>query len=164
MRIVVICLAIAVTGLSACNSRYNPVNWFGGSQEVPADGAANTNPLIPQKSDFSSRPEESYPGIPVAKITELKVERVADGALIRATGIAHVQGAFGVKLRPKDDGKPVNGVLTYELLAVQPSTGVRGGSEKTREVTVAHALTDQQLAGVRTIRVEAYENARQARR
>lgn len=163
MRIVVLCLAISVMGVSACNSRYNPVNWFGGSEEVEVEGQ-NTNPLIPAKSGFSSRPEEQYPGIPVAKVTELKVERIADGAIIRASGVAYVQGAFAVKLMPQNEGKPVKGVLTYDLMAIHPAGGYGGGAENTRLVTVAHSLTDQQLEGVRTIKVVAIENARQARR
>lgn len=164
MRNLVLCLAIAAMGLSACNSRYNPVNWFGSSEEVPEGEAAATNPLIPPKSGFVSRPEDIYPGIPVARVTELKVERVADGAIIRATGVAHVQGAFGVKLMPQNEGKPVKGVMTYDLMAIHPADAPRGGADQTRQVVVAHALTDQQLAGVRTIRVVGMENARQARR
>ncbi|SHK23519.1 hypothetical protein SAMN05444000_12313 [Shimia gijangensis] len=164
MRVFVLCLAIAVMGVSACNSRYNPVNWFDGSEEVDVEGGATANPLIPAKSGFVSKPDEVYPGITVAKITELKVERVADGALIRAAGVAYVQGAFSVKLMPQNDGKPVKGVLTYDLMAIHPASGFRGGADNTRLVTVAHSLTDQQLAGVRTIKVVAIENARQARR
>lgn len=162
MRIIVLCLAIAVMGVSACNSRYNPVNWFGGSEELPEEGSS-TNPLIPKKSGMS-RPEESYPGIPVASISELKVERVAGGALIRATGVAYVQGAFNVQLQPQNKGEPVNGVLTFDLMAIHPGNGYAGGPDKTREVIVAHSLTDQQLEGVRTIKVVANTNARQARR
>ena len=162
MRIFVLCLAIAVMGVSACNSRYNPVNWFGGSEDLPDEGSS-TNPLIPKKSGMS-RPEESYPGIPVATISELKVERVANGALIRATGVAYVQGAFSVQLQPQNKGKPVDGVLTFDLMAIHPSNGYAGGPDRTREVIVAHSLTDQQLEGVRTIKVVANNNARQARR
>ena len=164
MRKIVVCLAVAAMVLSACNTRLNPRNWFGSSEEVSTEAAASKNPLIPDDSSFVSRPEEIYPGAPVRTVTELKVERVADGAIIRASGVAYVQGAFNVKLMPLNNGEPVSGVLTYELLAIQPSAGPRGGPDQSRLVTVAHSLTDQQLAGVRTIKVVAKENARQARR
>lgn len=164
MRKIVVCLAVAAMVLSACNTRLNPRNWFGSSEEVSAEAAATKNPLIPEESALSSRPEEVYPGAPVRTVTELKVERVANGAIIRATGVAYVQGAFNVKLQPLNNGEPVSGVLTYELLAVQPAAGPRGGSDQTRTVTVAHSLTNQQLEGVRTIKVVANENARQSRR
>ena len=164
MRNVVICLMVSAMVLSACNTRLNPRNWFGNSEEVPVEAAGEVNPLIPTESRIWQRPEEVYAGVPVRTVTELKVERIADGAIIRATGVAYVQGAFAVKLSPLNNGEPENGVLTYELLAVHPSWGSRGGTEQTRTVTVAHSLTDQQLAGVRTIKVVAAENARQSRR
>lgn len=165
MRKTVICLAIAAIGLSACSSRLNPMNWFGGSEEVAVETTtADVNPLIPKRAGLLSRPEEVYAGIPVQKITEMKVERTANGAIIRAAGIAYVQGAFAVALIPQNDGKPVSGVLSFELQAVHPKAGSRGGAEQTRQVTAAIALTNQELQGVRTIKVIGGENARQSRR
>lgn len=166
MRKIVACLAIAVLSLSGCSTKLNPGNWFGNSEEVAVaeNPTATPNPLIPEENGILKRPEDVYPGIPVQKVTELKVERLADGAIIRASGVAYVQGAFSVKLMPMNEGEPVKGVLSYELMAVHPGAAPRGGSERTRLVTVAHSLTDQQLEGVRTIKVVAKENARQARR
>lgn len=165
MRFLIPTLLIAILGLSACSSNWNPVNWFGRSQEVAVDATAeDVNPLIPKRRGMLTRPEEDYPGIPVAKITELKIERVPNGALIRAKGVAHVQGAFSVRLDPLNDGEPVSGVLSFEMLAIHPKGGNPGGSEKTREVIVAYRLTNQQMEGVRTIRVIGVENARQSRR
>ncbi len=165
MRNLVICLAVGAILLSACSTRLNPRNWFGGSEEVAVEATAGeANPLIPEQNQLMRRPEATYAGVPVRSVTELKVERIADGAIIRASGVAYVQGAFAVKLSPLNEGVPQNGVLTYELLAVHPSWGSRGGSDQTRTVTVAHSLTEQQLSGVRTIKVVAAENARQSRR
>ncbi|WP_299356101.1 hypothetical protein [uncultured Shimia sp.] len=164
MRKIAFSLAIAAIVLSACSTRLNPRNWFGNSQEVATGSTTERNPLIPEENALATRPEEVYPGVPVQKVTELVVERLDDGALIRASGVAYVQGAFSVKLQPLNEGKPENGVLTYELLAVHPSWGTRGGTDQARTVTVAHNLTDQQLEGVRTIKVVAADNARQARR
>jgi len=164
MRFLTVSLLIAFFGLSACSSNWNPVNWFGSSKEVAVESSTAANPLIPVKTGMFSRPDEEYPGIPVAKVTELKVERVANGALIRATGVAYVQGAFNVRLVPQNDGIPVSGVLTFEMQAVHPRRSTSAGSEKTREVIVAYRMTDQQLQGVRSIKVAATENARQSRR
>lgn len=164
MRNYVMCLVVGAMVLSACSTRLNPRNWFGSSEEVAVDPTGEVNPLLPEENGLLKRPEAVYAGIPVRTVTELKVERVRDGAIIRATGVAYVQDAFAVKLSPMNEGKPQSGVLTYELLAIHPSWGARGGPEQTRTVTVAHSLTNQQLEGVRTIKVVAAENARQARR
>ncbi len=164
MRFLTLSLLIAVLGLSACSSNWNPVNWFGSSKEVAAEPTKEVNPLIPVKNSVLSRPEKEYSGTPVAKITELKVERVANGALIRAKGVANVQGAFNVRFAPQNDGNPVSGVLTFEMQAIHPRHGPQGGSEKSREVIVAYRMTKQQLQGVRTIKVVASQNARQSRR
>lgn len=164
MRNLVMCLLVGAMVLSACSTRLNPRNWFGSSEEVAIDPTGEVNPLLPTQNQLMKRPEEVYAGVPVRTVTELKVERLRDGALIRASGVAYVQDAFAVKLSPLNEGVPQNGVLTYELLAVHPAWGSRGGSDQTRTVTVAHSLTDQQLEGVRTIKVVAAENARQARR
>lgn len=162
MRNTVTILLVSTLALSACQSRYNPVNWFGNGEEV-IENPEGANPLIPEKSAFT-RPEDIYPGVPVAKITELKIERIADGALIRAKGVADRQGVYALKLSPMNNGIPVNGVLTYELLGVHPKYPLGVGSEQSRQVIVAHSLTDQQLAGVRTIKVVAHQNTMQARR
>ncbi|WP_372885680.1 hypothetical protein [Shimia sp.] len=164
MRHTPLLFLIAVLGLSACNSGWNPMNWFGRSTEVAVAAEDEVNPLIPVSNNILARPEAQYAGTPVAIITELKVERVANGALIRAAGVADMQGAFDVRLVPRNDGKPVSGVLTFDLKALQPRHVPRGGSEKSRQIVVAHRMTDQQLQGVRTIRVAARDNARQSRR
>ncbi|MEQ9693205.1 hypothetical protein [Shimia sp. SDUM112013] len=164
MRKTILLLLVSATALSACQSRYNPFNWFGNGEEVVVDpNAEPPNPLLPERSALA-RPEEAYPGVPVTRIDELKIERVADGAIIRATGTADRHGVFDLKLRPLNDGEPVDGVLTYEFLGVHPKYPPGVGSEASRRVIVAHALTDQQLQGVRTIRVQAFQNAMQARR
>lgn len=164
MRQLTLLLLMAVFGLGACTSNWNPVNWFGRSKEVAVQPAAAVNPLIPVSNNILKRPEAQYGGIQVASITELKIERVANGALIRVRGVADVQGSFDVRLVPQNQGDAASGVLSFELRALHPPHAVRGGSEQSRQVTVAHRMTEQQLQGVRTIRVSARENARQSRR
>ncbi|MBR9841867.1 MAG: hypothetical protein GYB25_01800 [Rhodobacteraceae bacterium] len=164
---VTILLLVAALGLSACSSRLNPLNWFGGSEEVALteEEKAKLNPLLPQEGPgiLGKRPGSSYLGTPVARVDELRVERVPGGAIIRATGLATVQGAYAIKLDPRNEGKPIKGVLSYDLKAVQnPRYAV--GAESARRLLVAHKLTDQQLEGVRVVKVYSKSNARQARR
>jgi hypothetical protein len=161
-------ILIATTGLSACSTRLNPFNWFGRSQEVavPAGEQKEVNPLIPVSSETSifRRPDAEYAGTPVLQINEMAVERIPGGAIIRAAGVAKVQGAHDVVLKARDGGIPEKGVLTFDFLAVQHPRAPQGGSEASRLLTGAIQMTDQQLEGVRTIQVVGESNARQARR
>lgn len=166
MRVALPLLLISTLALGACQSRWNPVNWFGGSQEVAV--SENANPLIPETQSnntfLGKKPEPEYSGIPIQMIQSLEVHRVPEGAMIVAIGVSNVHGANAAKLSPRNNGNPEGGVLSYDLLAVQPQGGFTGGSEQSREVSVAHVVTTQQLAGVRTIRVIGVSNAREARR
>lgn len=173
MRISLSVLLIASLTLGACgvvrNSALNPVNWFGRSTSVavaPTDSAP-VNPLIPQSSGlFGDRnAPKIYIGEPFEEITDLTIERVAGGAIVRATGLADRQGVYSVQLTPaNDDEAPVNGVLTYRLEGIEPVKNTAVGAPATREVTAARKVTDQQLRGVSTIRVEGVRNAQIARR
>jgi hypothetical protein len=173
MRKTVSVLLISLLTLSACgsvrDSSLNPFNWFGGSQPAAAPvTAANTNPLIPESSGLFSRNGNAptlYPGRPIDTISTLNIDRVPGGAIIRATGVASVQGVFEAQLTPANPEElPESGVLTYRLEGIHPANPRGIGTPATRQITVARYVSDSQLAGVRTIRVEAAQNARDARR
>jgi hypothetical protein len=174
MRLSLSVLLAASLTLGACgivrDSALNPTNWFGRStSEALASGDGTpVNPLIPQTGGFFARrsaEQAVYTGKPFDEITDLTIERVGGGAIIRVTGLAARQGIYVVQLTPADeDGIPVNGVLTYRLEGVEPDRATAVGSPATREVTAALQITDQDLRGVSTIRVEGVRNARVARR
>jgi hypothetical protein len=108
--------------------------------------------------------EVVYLGKPIDQVTNLVIERVPGGAVIRATGLTTVQGVSLVQLTPStEDGTPINGVLTYRLEGVRPVFNESVGSTHTRTVVAARALTDQELAGVRSIRVKGAHNAQTSR-
>lgn len=154
-------LLVSVLVLSGCgNSRLNPFNWFGRSTSEAVE--QSTNPLIPTRSGFR-RPEATYQGRIVDQITGLVIERAPGGALIRVTGLAATQGSYDVLIEPEnEDELPVKGVLTYTLKARLPARPQ--GPATTREIVAAHFLTNQQLEGVRSIRVLGARNARSVRR
>ncbi|MDO6725337.1 hypothetical protein Q4544_00175 [Cognatishimia sp. 1_MG-2023] len=147
------------------DSRLNPFNWFGRAEAVETTSAKEINPLIPrEKESIFRRGETEYAGTPVSTINGLVIERVSGGAILRVRATAALQGAFEVVLEPEnEDELPVDGVLTYRVLAIQP-TGFRQGTVQSREINAARFRTDQELAGVRTIRVMAADNALQVRR
>lgn len=134
------------------------MNWFGRS-EVVTNGT--DNPLIPKRRGIAARDVKPYAGTPVAVIRELVVERVPGGAIIRADGIAARNGAFDVRLTAVETADA--GVLAYSLDAVVPARS-SVGTEYVRTVTAAINVTDQDLDGIKTIRVSGVQNAMTARR
>ena len=165
-------LLAATLAVGACatvrDSRVNPFNWFGQSRSEPVAQTANTNPLIPQGGGLFSRQratEAVYLGRPFEQVTDLTIERIPGGAIIRATGLAARQGIYAVQLTPENEEEvPVDGVLTYRLEGVRPNAATPVGTVPTREVIAARRVTDQQLRGVNRIRVEGQLNAQVARR
>lgn len=157
--------------LSGCasigESRLNPFNWFGRSESVRASSAEEVNPLIPRATGILSRNPTTEPDLntPIQAITELQVERVPGGAIIRAAGLETRQGAFDVEIVPSnEEERPEDGVLLYSLERQLPPYQTRAGTEQSRRVAAARFISDQKLRGVRIIRVEAIQNARQVRR
>lgn len=173
MRKTLSILLISTLTLTACgavrDSRVNPFNWFGQSRSEPVQAREQTNPLIPERSGGLLRGlrerDAQYLGRPFEQVTDLTIERVPGGAIIRATGLAARQGYYAVQLTPaNEDELPVDGVLTYRLEGVRPSKNTSVGTTPTREVIAARRLTDQDLSGVRSIRVEGALNALVSRR
>jgi hypothetical protein len=176
-------------GGSLGESRLNPANWFGSStsEEVEsgrvttADGRVEeVNPLIgvdkqsqlvganrgtePDSSLLRSLVEDGpYAGTRVDRVTGLVVEPTSTGAIVRVNGVSGRQGAFDVRLLPVDEDQPRDGVMTYELLALQP-VNTPQGPERTRTIQAAAALNSAKLKDVRTIRVLGRTNMRTTRR
>lgn len=161
-------LIVAGIALAGCSSRWNPVNWFGQSESVPAriDAAATgtDNPLIPARraSIFRSNTEEVYLGTPIETISELLIERRPGGAILRVTGTANRAGPFEVRLLP-DEGQTDADTLAYTMNALQ-SAGPVAVDADARSVTAAVWLTEQELFGIREIRVSGRSNVLVSRR
>ncbi len=141
-------------GLSACaNSRLNPLNWFAAGRDdgvilEPRDGygdSADTRELI-------------------ARVTSLKVLRTPEGALLQVTGLPPRLGYWSAELVAENDGKPVDGVLTYSFRIAEPPGATPRGAPDAREIIVAAAVPEIRLAGVRRIRVIGATNSMSARR
>jgi len=158
-------LLISTLLVSGCGaSKLNPLNWFGRGQSQPVV-ADSANPLIPAKrGTVFRRGDKPYTGILMPQVKQLKIERVPGGAIVRATGVAQFQQPYDVKLISTSGNQPVDRTLTFELRAEVPGKNLRQGSEWTRTVTVATFLTDNELEGVRTIRVVGSQNTMSARR
>ncbi len=92
-------LLVASLLLAGCGgwseSRLNPGNWFGKSRPAPVAAAEEVNPLIPKSSKgIFSRPEREDVTVPIAEVTELRVDPTTTGAIIYAEGVAARQGPY----------------------------------------------------------------------
>ncbi|EAP75867.1 lipoprotein [Roseovarius nubinhibens] len=175
MRILLSILMVTTLTLAGCgglrDSKLNPGNWFGKStaRATPTSAQSpNANPLIPEERNSifrRKRGNEVYEGTLVHQVTGLSVERASGGAIIRVTGLPLRQGAHDVRLTSangKDDA-PINGVLTYRLEAYQPVNRAQG-TPHSRKVSAGRFVSDQDLQGVREIRVISQTNSHSSRR
>lgn len=166
-------LLIGTLTLSACgglrDSRVNPLNWFGGSEETEVALPEDYNPLIPEEEDrgtiiFGGNRDEQQEdrSVAITRINGLQIDRTNSGAIIVATGEAKRLGAYDAALVRDADSAP--GTLSYVFRVTYPENPTFVGSEATRTIRAAASISRQELNAVRTIRVEGQENARESRR
>ncbi|MFU8834199.1 hypothetical protein [Roseovarius autotrophicus] len=163
--------ALAGCGAGRDRTRRESGGLFGRrrARRAAATSPENTNPLIPQGADseeslFSSiqrrRREQPYEGTPVAVVTALEAKQASGGVIVRVEGLSLRQGAFDVRLVPDNpEASPVNGVLGYELRAVQPADTPQG-PESARMLLAGVFVSRKTLDEVREIRVRAAQNER----
>ncbi|MDJ0628839.1 MAG: hypothetical protein QNJ44_11315 [Rhodobacter sp.] len=142
-------LVATVAGCSrVAESRFNPFNWFGRSEQATA---VTTNP------NADPRPL-------IGQVIALRVEQVPGGAIVRATGLPNRQGYFDGALVPLNRELPQDGVLSYQFRISAPFQPTRVGTPQSREVLVGRFVSEQTLQGVRQIRVSGAANALAVRR
>jgi len=150
MRKPLLAALMALLLLAACGgSRWNPLNWFGGSREVAVaqtgpDGGppADTRPLVDQ-------------------VLSMTVERYSGGAIVRATGLPPTQGFWDGKLvaQPIEKGR-----LTYRFILYPPIEPTRVSTQASREVTAGASVSQITLDKISEIVVQGANNARSSRR
>jgi len=142
-------LGLAVVAMLAgcgrvADSKLNPMNWFGRSEKVAVDTA-----VIPQ----DPRPL-------VTEVTDLRLERVPGGAIIRATGRPDRQGYFDGELVLANAATVAETrTLSYQFRVLPPKTATRPGTPQSREMIVGLFVSDQRLAGISRIQVSGASNA-----
>ena len=151
-----ICAGLALSGCARiAKSRLNPLNWFGSARPVSA--AASGEPLVP--ADAMAVVADAR--VPIAQVTDVRVEREARGAIVRATGVADRGGVFNAQLVRRG---VENGVLVYDFRVQLPPAAEPAPTVRARTVTVADRLSEGELAGISGVRVRAAGNALQSSR
>lgn len=161
LRTTLLSTAVLLT-LSGCarlsESRLNPFNWFGNSREVTTSTAPqDIRPIIPPGRRTVVVDSRTL----VQSVQSLTVDRAPSGAIVRAVGVAPTQGFYNAELVSKGVD---NGVLTLEFRAQAPAGFEAEGSARSRQITAAYVIGSTDLAGIRTVRVQAASNARTAAR
>lgn len=140
----------ATLALGACstvsNSRLNPFNWFGGSEEVVA-------------VETTAVPTDNR--LLVAQVSGMTLEKMPGGVIVRATGLPPTQGFWEAELVARD---AEDGVLIYDFRVFPPITPQITSTTQSREVTVAAYLSNVKLNSIRQITVQGATNARTSRR
>lgn len=147
-------LAVALSGCGGWReSRINPKNWFGKAEEAQ-----------------TLAPKEGYPEVAndprelVAQITSLEVKATQGGAIVMAEGITPTQGWWGADLLAENDGKPVDGVVTYRFVIAWPDPGSAASQRvltpQSRTVSASAFINSTRLASVRKVVVVGASNQR----
>jgi len=143
--------------LSGCariaDSRLNPVNWFERSTQAPVTATGERRPLVPE-----GRTTVVVEGRPlVQSVTALSVDRTPTGAIVRAIGTAPTQGFFNAQLVSAGQS---NGVLTLEFRAQAPAGFQAQGGARSRQISAAYTISSEDLATIRSVRVQSQTNVR----
>lgn len=146
--------ALAALALLAGCSGYsqsaaNPANWFRGSQ--------TTETLV-------SVPVRQDPRPLVAEVTDLALEPVSGGAILRATGLPPTLGWWAAELLPENGFEPVDGELSFSFVIAPPPQAQPQGTPATREVSAAIFVSRFKLENTRRITVTGSGNARSTAR
>ncbi len=143
---------VALLALAGCggfgSSPLNPGNWFGSSSE--------TDEILPENATVIRDPRPV-----IQQVTLVSVENVPGGAIVHARGTVPQPGWFAADLVP-DPARSSGGILTFGFRALPPETPSQG-SGRALIVTAATFLSDDDLIGIREIRVAAQQNIRSAR-
>jgi len=153
MRKSLLAVMALVLFTSACGgfrqSRFNPLNWFGGAE--PAAAAA---PSVVDRED---------PRALAGQITALKVEPMPGGAIVRATAVMPTQGWWEAELVPVEK-EPVDGRMVYEFRTFPPVTQADISTPQSRSITAAVFLSDIRLSQIASVTVQGATNGLTARR
>jgi hypothetical protein len=98
----------------------------------------------------------------VDQVVSIEVAPTPTGAIVSAVGLPPTQGYWDADLVEVPTQEA--GTLLLEFRLLPPIEPARVGTQPSREVLAGTMISDQDLAGIRTIRVQAARNAAASRR
>lgn len=156
--VLVAALLAGSLGLGGCaqvsESRLNPFNWFGKSEEGPA--------TLAPRGGYVDRVIDNR--ALVGSVTGLEITRTQGGALVVATGLAPTPGWWDAELVAESETPAGDGTLAYAFRVAEPGAPTPAAPPPARELTAAVFLSTQSLEGVRRIVVLGATNSRAIRR
>ena len=163
-QMIISVLALSLLGgcASVGASKFNPLNWFGPSQEVAQTQSGPKVTVLPTLAPRSGYADfqDTRPLVPA--LTEVSIVKSASGGIVTAVGSVPSLGYFDAELVRVDTGNPSELVLDFRIRA--PQTGTAIGTAAQRKITVARSISAPTLAGIRTITVRGANGARVVRR
>jgi hypothetical protein len=140
-------LAMLALPLAACATRLNPMNWFGRSRRKAKESAVTVE-------------EQADGRLLIREVTELHVEKVDSGAIVRASGLPPTQGWWDAELVAQNRGRPdEEGVLTFRFLVWPPLTATRTSTPRSRRLSAAAFVPNARLDTISTIVVQGQSNS-----
>jgi hypothetical protein len=146
-------LILVFTALSACTtinqSRLNPLNWFGSGDAAPVVTADQPlHPLVPAAAQLGETDQRGL----ISEVTQVRVIRTANGALVQATGRSVAPGAYNAEL--VQTGRE-NGRLTFAFRVDRLATGSQIAATQSQEIIAVQELDTNELFGIRQIAVQS---------
>lgn len=150
---------VAAVALTGCQSRLNPVHWFGGTR------SAGPATLEPEGGYVvASDPRQGFP-----RLTGARWEGVPGGRMLVVTGLAPTKGWWDVAIlteQPMPEGRiqaDADGVLRLRMVGRPPlpdqAAGRMAANPQVDTITAAFMLTNQQLTRLRAVAVSGAGNS-----
>ena len=146
-----------VIGVAACDNgiNLNPLTWFA--------GASSDEGLVALEPE-GGWPEDLDRRLVVDQVTALRIEKTTAGAIVHATGLPPRLGYWDAELVPDNNGKPVNGVVSYVFKVATPRWATSTSTPYAREIEAGAFIPNVTLRDVSTVRVVGERNSLTARR
>ena len=90
-------------------------------------------------------------------VTSGRLDETRGGVILSATGVVPTRGYWAGALIPENRGRPVDGVITYQLRVAPPRPDLAQPGQT--EIVAATVVRNRDLVGVRQIVVRAREGA-----
>lgn len=166
MRRQVIISVLALSLLGGCArigaSKFNPLNWFGPSEEIAVTETGQRITVLPTLAPKRGYTDFQDTRTLVTALSDVSIVKSASGGIVTAVGLVPSLGYYDAQLVRIETDNPSELVLDFRVRA--PKTAMAIGTAAQRRITAARSISTPNLAGIRTITVRGASGARVVRR